>query len=307
MIAMAVAAQLSGLLDGYLHSPALWGISAFLLVVNVALLGLGHRRPAWVPAVSPWIYLSSATLLLLSQGSAPSGLTMILLIPVLSVALRGSLTQSLVTNAGMVAALALVSAEHHLGWVVGIRVLALWGAMGVTICVSILQLRARLVDEQVDLVREATTDMVTGLANRRGFVESIAVIRGQREFAVLTIDVDGLKAVNDDFGHDAGDELIRSVATACASAARKGDLVARLGGDEFAIFAVGASASDGRLIADRIQEAVSNVVVRGRRARASIGVAAGGPQSQLEDVLSASDAAMYADKRQAKMRALQSA
>jgi diguanylate cyclase (GGDEF)-like protein len=232
---------------------------------------------------------------------------MILLIPVLSVALRGTLPQSLVANAGMIAALAIVSAEHHLGWVVSIRVLALWGAMGATICVSVLQLRARLVDEQVDLVREATTDMVTGLTNRRGFVESIAATRGQHQFAVLTIDVDGLKAVNDDFGHDAGDELIRRVAGACAGAARKGDLVARVGGDEFAIFAVGASAADGRLIAARIQDAVSAVTVRGRRARASIGVAAGGAESQLEEVLSASDAAMYADKRQAKSRALQSA
>ena len=76
--------------------------------------------------------------------------------------------------------------------------------------------------------------------------------------------------------------------------------MARLGGDEFAIFAVGASADDGRVIAARISQAVSNVVVRGRRARASIGVAAGGPSSDFEDVLSESDKAMYADKRRAK-------
>jgi diguanylate cyclase (GGDEF)-like protein len=97
------------------------------------------------------------------------------------------------------------------------------------------------------------------------------------------------------------------VASACSRAARKDDIVARLGGDEFAIFAIGASCDDGRVIAERIQEAVSAVVVRGRRVRASIGVAAGGPLSDLEDVLGESDAAMYADKRRAKNLAAVSA
>ena len=169
------------------------------------------------------------------------------------------------------------------------------------------QFRGRLSQAQDELLRQATTDIVTGLANRRGFVESVAARRGKHRFAVLTIDVDGLKAVNDQFGHEAGDELIRSVAVACAGAARKDDIVARLGGDEFAVFAVGASCDDGAVIAARISEAVSNVVVRGRRARASIGVAAGGPSSDLEDVMSESDAAMYEDKRRAKTRAALSA
>ena len=185
-------------------------------------------------------------------------------------------------------------------WVVTVRVLALWGAMGATICVSLHQFRARLGQAQAELLRQATTDVVTGLTNRRGFVEAVAANRGNRSFAVLTIDVDGLKAVNDHFGHEAGDELIESVALACVGAARKDDIVARLGGDEFAIFAIGATSEDGQVIAARLQQAVSGVVIRGRRARASIGVAAGGPTSDLEDVMNESDAAMYTDKRQAK-------
>ena len=207
----------------------------------------------------------------------------------------------------MLVALAVVTIQHDLDWVVIVRTLALWGAMGATICVTLHQFRGRLGHAQDELVRQATTDIVTGLANRRGFVESVAERRGKSHFAVVTIDVDELKAVNDQFGHEAGDELIRSVAIACAGAARKDDIVARLGGDEFAVFAVGASHDDGAVIAARIAEAVSNVLVRGRRARASVGVAAGGPSSDLEDVLSASDAAMYEDKRRAKMRAAISA
>jgi diguanylate cyclase (GGDEF)-like protein len=300
MVAMAVAAQFSGLIDGYLQSIALWGVSAALLAVGIAVLIGPGRRPVWVFTISPQVYLCSATLLILSQTNSPSGLSIILLIPVLAVAVSGAQREAVLTVGSMLVALAVVSVEHHVSWVVTVRVLALWGAMAATICISLHQFRARLGQAQTELRRQATTDVVTGLANRRGFVEAVAANRGKFHFAVLTIDVDGLKAVNDRFGHEAGDELIRNVAAACSGAARKDDIVARLGGDEFAIFAVGASSEDGRVIATRIQEAVSSVVVRGRRPRASIGVAAGGPLSDLEDVLGESDTAMYADKRKAK-------
>lgn len=308
MIAMAVAAQLSGLVDGYLQNPLLWGLSAALLVCGIVALAGPGDRPSWLLLkVSPPVYLCSATLLILSQTSSPSGLSIILLIPVLAVGMSGSVRESVATVAAMLIALSIVSVEHQLSWVVIIRTLALWGAMGATICVTLHQFRARLNQAQDELLRQATTDLVTGLANRRGFLESVAARRGKNWFAVLTIDVDGLKAVNDEFGHEVGDELIRSVAVACAGAARKDDIVARLGGDEFAVFAVGASCGDGAVIAERISQAVSNVVVRGRRARASVGVAAGGPSSDLEAVLSESDAAMYEDKRRAKTRAALSA
>ncbi len=307
MVAMAVAAEFSGLIDGYLQSVALWGLSAALLVVGIAALIGPGRRPMWVLTISPHVYLCSATLLILSQTNSPSGLSIILLIPVLAIAVSGTQREAVLTVGSMLAALTIVSVEHQVSWVVTVRVLALWGAMGATICISLHQFRARLGHAQTELLRQATTDVVTGLANRRGFVEAVAADRGKRSFAVLTIDVDGLKAVNDHFGHEAGDELILSVASACSAAARKDDIVARLGGDEFAIFAIGASGDDGRVIAARIQEAVSTVVVRGRRVRASIGVAAGGPLSDLEDVLGESDAAMYADKRRAKNLAALSA
>ncbi len=302
MVAMAMAAQLSGLIDGYLQNVWLWGISAALLALGtVALIGPG-RRPSWVVTISPHVYLCSATLLILSQTNSPSGLSIILLIPVLAIAVSGTQRESVLTVGSMLAALTIVSVEHHVSWVVTVRVVALWGAMGATICISLHQFRARLGQAQAELLRQATTDVVTGLANRRGFIEAVAERRGRSCFAVLTIDVDGLKVVNDQFGHEAGDELIGSVALACVGAARKDDIVARLGGDEFAIFAIGATSDDGLVIAARLQQAVSGIVIRGRRARASIGVAAGGPMSDLEDVMNESDAAMYTDKRQAKTR-----
>jgi diguanylate cyclase (GGDEF)-like protein len=300
MVAMAMAAQLSGLIDGYLQSGVLWGISAALLALGtLALIGPG-RRPLWMITVSPHVYLCSATLLILSQTNSPSGLSIILLIPVLAIAVSGTTRESALTVGSMLIALTIVSVEHHVSWVVTVRVLALWGAMGATICVSLHQFRSRLGQAQAELIRQATTDLVTGLANRRGFIEAVSARRGKSCFAMLTVDVDGLKVVNDQFGHEAGDELIRSVAQACLGAARKDDIVARLGGDEFAIFAIGATCDDGQVIAARLEQAVSGVVIRGRRARASIGVAAGGPGSDFESVMNESDAAMYADKRRAK-------
>lgn len=208
MIAMAVAAQLSGLVDGYLQNTLLWALSAALLGFGiVALVGPG-ARPSWhLLKVSPLVYLCSATLLILSQTNSPSGLSIILLIPVLAVAVSGTARWSIATVAAMLAALTIVCVEHDLAWVVTVRTLALWGAMGATICVTLHQFRGRLNQAQDELLRQATTDVVTGLANRRGFMESVAARRGKNRFAILTIDVDGLKAVNDQFGHEAGDEI----------------------------------------------------------------------------------------------------
>lgn len=105
--------------------------------------------------------------------------------------------------------------------------------------------------------RMATTDHMTGLLNRRGLdiaarsLVSTAQRLGQ-PVTVWFMDIDGLKATNDRVGHDAGDELIRAVATALAQSARLGDLVARVGGDEFTVIGLGAG-GDPEDLAKRIR------------------------------------------------------
>jgi hypothetical protein len=189
MIAMAVAAQLSGLVDGYLQNSLLWGLSAALLIFGIAALVVRRDRPSGLLlTLSPLLYLCSATLLILSQTSSPSGLSIILLIPVLAVAVSAPVRESVATVGAMLAALAAVCIAHDLSWVVTIRTLALWGAMGATICVTLHQFRGRLGQAQDELQRQATTDVVTGLANRRGFVESVAARRGKNCFTVLTVE-----------------------------------------------------------------------------------------------------------------------
>src|SRR4029077_9226134 len=80
----------------------------------------------------------------------------------------------------------------------------------------------------------ASTDPLTGLRNRRYFEEQLASLP-RAGFAVLAIDVDHLKAVNDEYGHEAGDDILCAVATTLAGLVRSGDVLARVGGDEFAL------------------------------------------------------------------------
>jgi hypothetical protein len=98
--------------------------------------------------------------------------------------------------------------------------------------------RALHVRERDALRRSALRDSLTGLSNRRGLDERIGYEiarhgRERRRFAVVAIDLDGFKLVNDRFGHGAGDDVLRDVADALSAEVREQDTVARLGGDEF--------------------------------------------------------------------------
>jgi diguanylate cyclase (GGDEF)-like protein len=146
--------------------------------------------------------------------------------------------------------------------------------------------------------REAATDPLTGLSNRRGFDMEAARMRGRRPFAVLAVDVDRLKQVNDTLGHAAGDALLVEIAEAAAGVMRREDLIARIGGDEFAAFLGDASEEGARRAAERILAALLLTKVNGVTPAVSIGVACGSPTSELADVLQEADAAMYSAKRQ---------
>ncbi len=106
-----------------------------------------------------------------------------------------------------------------------------------------IDVAARALDEAV---RAATADPATGLANRRGLAllsdELVALSRRRGEIVHCTfLDVDGLKTINDEHGHDAGDRVILAVAQAIRDTCRSGDIVARWGGDEFVVVGVGPS------------------------------------------------------------------
>jgi diguanylate cyclase (GGDEF)-like protein/PAS domain S-box-containing protein len=112
------------------------------------------------------------------------------------------------------------------------------------------------------LTEQAYSDELTGLANRSYFrskVEmALKVALAPREVAVLFLDLDGFKSVNDTQGHHVGDELLCLVAKRLSSSVRPGDVVARLGGDEFAVLVTGPTAEEGAVwVADRVRRALA--------------------------------------------------
>jgi diguanylate cyclase (GGDEF)-like protein len=163
----------------------------------------------------------------------------------------------------------------------------------------------RLSEVTAQLTHAATHDSLTGLANRAGalaVLDELAVTGrtdGQRK-ALLFIDLDGFKAVNDRHGHEVGDQLLRTVADRLAAAVRSHDLVARLGGDEFLVLtdAAGSVETAERLIASVARPAHHEVGEL--RVTASVGVAVAEPGLAPAELLRRADAAVYRAKARGK-------
>src|SRR5699024_9498229 len=113
--------------------------------------------------------------------------------------------------------------------------------------------------------REAVTDDLTGLGNRRSLFEHgtlrVETVDPADRLALILIDLDNFKEINDTFGHPAGDELLREIARRLISRAGERDLLVRLGGDEFALLVTLAPTADSRQIATRILDRITQPFV----------------------------------------------
>jgi diguanylate cyclase (GGDEF)-like protein len=155
--------------------------------------------------------------------------------------------------------------------------------------------------------RLVVTDSLTGLANRRQLRDDLdrAIDLGRRTgepVAVLLIDLDGFKEINDELGHAAGDAVLVHFASVLGRQVRGGDTAARLGGDEFAVVLTGMTDVDAGHLAQRVLDAAHEPVTVADRTlsiRASIGVAVSDPcGTEARDLLHRADVAMYRAKRQ---------
>lgn len=165
-----------------------------------------------------------------------------------------------------------------------------------------------------DLYHRATHDELTGVANRALFFDRARneLLRLQRQsagFALLMLDMDGLKDINDRFGHRAGDAAICEVARRADDALRKSDTLARLGGDEFAVLLQPvANSGDVASSAERLRQAICQPFQFGsEQLRLSVSVGASVASSDdacLDDLIERADKAMYRDKRERKRHAL---
>jgi diguanylate cyclase (GGDEF)-like protein len=156
-----------------------------------------------------------------------------------------------------------------------------------------------------ELRHQANHDALTGLANR-AMLTSVLQRADNGDRAVLLIDLDDFKTINDSLGHNAGDEVLIEVAHRLRSSVREGDLVARLGGDEFAIvLGVRGESQAATDTAERISAALNRTMtVEGRQIEihASIGIAAASDGVSLDELLRSADVAMYQAKSAGKGR-----
>lgn len=175
----------------------------------------------------------------------------------------------------------------------------------------------KLYEHLDELERLAVTDLLTGLHNRRYMVvegaKTVDVCRrGGKPCCCMMADIDHFKRINDTYGHDAGDTVLRAFAKVLRDTLRWSDVGARYGGEEFAIIAPNATPEDGVRLAERLRKAVAGLRVEygGQHAirfTVSVGVAALGSEhrygeTMLEDLLGKADAALYRAKADGRDR-----
>ncbi len=158
-----------------------------------------------------------------------------------------------------------------------------------------------------DLRWLATTDGLTDLFNRRHFLEIAERemsrgIRYGRNLSLLMLDIDHFKAVNDTYGHDMGDMVLKMVARVCREKIRECDLVGRLGGEEFAVLCPDTHEEEGSILAERLRQAIGEPRVptpEGKLINVTISIGCAGltgDTPDLETLLKLSDRALYAAK-----------
>jgi diguanylate cyclase (GGDEF)-like protein len=175
---------------------------------------------------------------------------------------------------------------------------------GVAVAIARTGLSFRAVRMLAEHRREARTDELTGLANRRAFnerlVRATATRAPEHRLAVLVVDLDDFKTVNDSLGHHYGDELLRLVAPRLRQVVRGEDTVARLGGDEFGVLLAGADAARATQVAERLRAGLRRPFRLGPRVQtvsASVGIAVAPDDGQEPvELLQHADLAMYEAK-----------
>jgi diguanylate cyclase (GGDEF)-like protein len=173
----------------------------------------------------------------------------------------------------------------------------------------------KLLHNQIgDLKRDADTDPLTGANNRRAFqykLKQLALL--ETPFAILALDIDYFKLINDQYGHSVGDEVLKQQTQILQGFSRDGDLVARTGGEEFVLLLKDVTVDDAFIIAERLRVAIAEETFETvGHVTASIGISAWSANSiSVEKTLSLADQALYQAKKQGRnccvMRSLEDA
>jgi diguanylate cyclase (GGDEF)-like protein len=182
---------------------------------------------------------------------------------------------------------------------------------------AVLAIRAREERDRAiaELAKLSVTDQLTGVLNRRGFTDRCATAIAQsrrlgRSTALVILDIDRFKAINDNHGHAAGDHVLRSFAIILSAALRAGDLLGRMGGEEFAVLLYDSAEGAALTIAERIRGQVRNAPLHPAGSEARVTVSGGialvsnqfEPETALLLAMTAADEALYTAKREGRDR-----
>ena len=213
-------------------------------------------------------------------------------------------------------ALAFLTLINGLNWIVTVLVLAVPYRLGadllsttavaapfVVLIVAVLMHQRRL---QHRLTLLATTDALTGLPNRRAFLaRTTAATAGGRAGALLLLDADHFKQINDRWGHAVGDACLSAIGERLRASLRPGDIVGRIGGEEFSIFLPGATREQAEALGARLCEAIGVEALGAEEALGvtlSIGAALGAPGTPLDRLMARADRALYRAKAEGRAR-----
>jgi diguanylate cyclase (GGDEF)-like protein len=285
-----------------LRDPLLTLIPATLALLTSAVLIVAYdRTPAWVLTLMPSFGTLLITLVIVgSQPSAgPASVFLyfwVILAGFYFSGLRIGLMHLAGVGVGFAVGLAVADIPQALMlWLMGMSAIAVTGVL-----LHLLRQRADTLILRLD--EAANTDSLTGLSNRRAFdslfdEELYRSERARRPLALMLVDLDGLKAINDEYGHAAGDVALKLVADILKSN-RRTDRSARLGGDEFAVLLPDTDADRAVGVAERLVRSMRSVGEFGFPVTLSLGIACAPNDGQKADELRhAADIALYAAKR----------
>ncbi len=261
-----------------------------------------HRIPRRLELVPPFAYLGLVLALKMYVGY-PSALTVpLMLVPLFWLALHGArieLTLGFLVSAGI-----LVSSISPGGFVHNeVRFALMSFLVSAIICFTTQNLVVRVRGQSKGLEALAHTDMLTGIANRREWDHQLPreIGRAQREkkeLCIALIDLDFFKLFNDEFGHQAGDELLKEAVEAWSKELRVSDLLVRYGGEEFGVILSGCTLRHAAAIIDRLRD----VTPRGQTA--SAGVVAWNGIESVDEMVARADAALYQAKDMGRNRTI---
>ena len=294
LVANAVVC-LGTVLGGRGPSVLVWSSGAVLAVLSISSVMLYARRNCWMP---PLVALSLTTAIVLWSVAAGADRQALWLFPLLIAAVsllpfRAAVVFGLLT----LGLLFLVEAESAVG-----DHLAMNAALGATflLSLSIMQMLVRQTDELADL---ALSDPLTGAYNRRYLLPQARrhladYQRYARLSAMVLIDIDHFKEINDELGHFAGDGALRALVDLIDTRIRGVDTLFRLGGEEFVVLLSEVGAESAHRIAEELRSRIASAdLMPGRRITVSIGVCDVTVANSAEDWIQKADQAMYHAKR----------